>query len=227
MLRYLRANEFKPKEAFDKMVKVYKFKAKHGEYFCSKSPLEYKELLSQNFVTLLEDRDERGRRLFLAKMGNIDTTKASIIDCIRMNDLWIELAMDEEETQKNGMVLIIDLGGFPMRLFKFLSPKATIISALKEEMRPLKHTEIHVVNTSSLLDMLVSIVNPLLSSRIKQHIHFHGSDWTSLHKFVTPDVLPPEYGGHKPEVDFRRGDQYLYDNEQKLMELLSLGYVKS
>jgi len=66
--------------------------------------------------------------------GNIDTTKASIVDCIRMNDLWIELAMDEEETQKNGMVLIIDLGGFPLHLFKFLSPKATIISALKEEV---------------------------------------------------------------------------------------------
>jgi hypothetical protein len=66
--------------------------------------------------------------------GNIDTTKASIVDCIRLNDLWIELAMDEEETQKNGMVLIIDLGGFPLRLLKFLSPKATIISALKEEV---------------------------------------------------------------------------------------------
>ena len=66
--------------------------------------------------------------------GNIDITKASIVDCIRLNDLWIELAMDEEETQKNGMVLIVDLGGFPVRLFKFLSPKATIISALKEEV---------------------------------------------------------------------------------------------
>jgi len=65
---------------------------------------------------------------------NIDTTKASIVDCIRLNDLWIELAMDEEETQKNGMALIIDVGGFPLRLFKFLSPKATIISALKEEV---------------------------------------------------------------------------------------------
>jgi hypothetical protein len=66
--------------------------------------------------------------------GNVDTTKASIVDCIRMNDLWIELAMDEEETQKNGMALIIDLGGLPLHLFKFLSPKATIISALKEEV---------------------------------------------------------------------------------------------
>jgi hypothetical protein len=38
------------------------------------------------------------------------------------------------------------------------------------QMRPLKHIEIHVVNTSHLLDKLISIVKPLLSSRIKQHV---------------------------------------------------------
>lgn len=44
------------------------------------------------------------------------------------------------------------------------------LCALRFQMRPLKHTEIHVVNTSSLLDKLISIVKPLLGSRIKQHV---------------------------------------------------------
>lgn len=69
--------------------------------------------------------------------GDIDTNTTSVMDCIRLNDVWMEMAMDEEETQKNGTVIILDLGGLPMRLFKFLTPKATIISALKEEV---KHT---------------------------------------------------------------------------------------
>lgn len=42
--------------------------------------------------------------------------------------------------------------------------------ALCFQMRPLKHVEIHLVNTSSLLDALISIVKPLLSSRIKKHV---------------------------------------------------------
>ena len=32
------------------------------------------------------------------------------------------------------MVLIIDVGGLPLRLFKILFPKATIIGALKKEV---------------------------------------------------------------------------------------------
>jgi hypothetical protein len=49
--------------------------------------------------------------------------------------MWMELALDEEETQKNGMAFIGDMGGLPMRIFKFLTPKATIKCALKEEVR--------------------------------------------------------------------------------------------
>jgi hypothetical protein len=51
------------------MVKVYKFKAKYEEYFSNVPPSEYKEILSQNFFTMLEDRDQHGRRLFLYKLG--------------------------------------------------------------------------------------------------------------------------------------------------------------
>jgi hypothetical protein len=60
------------------MVKVYKFKAKHEEYFSNKSPSEYKEILSQNFLTMLEDRDQYGRRLFLYKMGKPYWPKAAL-----------------------------------------------------------------------------------------------------------------------------------------------------
>lgn len=227
MLRYLRATEYRPKEAFEKMVKVYKFKAKNEEYFSNKSPLEYKEILSQNFFTMLEDRDKFGRRLFLNKLDKVDVDKITLLHCSRVNDMWMEPALDEEETQKKGMVLIADMGGLPMRILKFLTPKFTIKCALKEEMRPWVSMDIHVVNTSSLINVVMRIVFPFLSSKFKQHIHFHGQDWASLHKFIPPEVLPQEYGGHKSQVDYEKNRQYLYDNEEKILELLSLGYVKS
>jgi hypothetical protein len=94
-----------------------------------------------------------------------------------MNDLWIELAMDEEETQKNGMVLIIDLGGFPMRLFKFLSPKATIISALKEEVKLhcklpnfdwISHSFTHSLIHSLIHSLTISLTHSLTHSMTLQ-----------------------------------------------------------
>jgi hypothetical protein len=46
----------------------------------------------------------------------------------------MELALDEEETQKTGMVLLVDMDDLPMRLFKFITPKDAIIYAYKEEV---------------------------------------------------------------------------------------------
>lgn len=66
--------------------------------------------------------------------GNIDTNTMKLRDCARLADLWMELAMDEEETQQNGMAFLLDMDGLPMRLFKFMTPKHAIICALKEEV---------------------------------------------------------------------------------------------
>lgn len=84
---------------------------------------------------------EKGNKLMMVMSkcifngtGDIDTKTTSLVECIRLNDLWMELVMDEEQSQKNGIALILDVGGLPMRLLKFLSPKAVIISAQKEEV---------------------------------------------------------------------------------------------
>jgi len=49
-------------------------------------------------------------------------------------DLWIELMMDEEETQKNGTAMVVDMDGLPMRLLRFINPKEAVIYGLKEEV---------------------------------------------------------------------------------------------
>jgi hypothetical protein len=54
---------------------------------------------------------------------------------MRLMDLWTELTMDEEETQKNGTVIVVDMDGLPMRLLRFIKPKDAVICALKEEVQ--------------------------------------------------------------------------------------------
>ncbi|XP_069698195.1 retinaldehyde-binding protein 1-like [Periplaneta americana] len=226
MLRYLRWSGFDAKKAFEKMVKVYKFKAKYEKHYCNVSPLAYKDLLSQNFSNMLEDRDQYGRRVIFINMGALDIESTTFEDCMGILDAWMELAMEEEESQKNGVVIFVDMAGFPMRLFRFFTPRLTVICALKEEMRPWIDFEVHIVNTSRLLDTLVSIVFPFLSDRFRRRINFHGQDWESLHKSITPEILPQEYGGRKSEINYPKLQQYLYDNEKNVHELCLLGYKK-
>jgi len=62
------------------MVKFYKFKEKHADFFCNTSLSDYQTILSQNFFGMLEEPDQSGRRLFLFKMGNVtDPAKWSCV----------------------------------------------------------------------------------------------------------------------------------------------------
>lgn len=47
-------------------------------------------------------------------------------------------------------------------------------------------------------------------------VHFHKNNWPSLHKYVTPDILPQEYGGKLTTLDYADLRCYLTDNEKRL-----------
>lgn len=75
---------------------------------------------------------------------------------------------------------------------------------------PLKYVDIHVVNTSSVINFIIAVAFPFLSEGLKERIHFHRSDMVSLHKIIGKDILPKEYGGEK-DLDFRSIYTRLYE----------------
>jgi len=53
------------------MKDTYKFRAEKKEWHCSKPPSEYEDILALKVQVMLGDRDRRGRRVYLAKIGEI------------------------------------------------------------------------------------------------------------------------------------------------------------
>jgi hypothetical protein len=65
--------------------------------------------------------------------GNIDTSNKDVT-VYRLNhvdDMWLEVAMEEEETQKNGLAVIVDMEGYSVKLFRWLTPQNIRISSHK------------------------------------------------------------------------------------------------
>ncbi|KAF2884154.1 hypothetical protein ILUMI_22013 [Ignelater luminosus] len=42
---------------------------------------------------------------------------------------------------------------------------------------------------------------------------FHFNNWPSLHEYINPNVLPPEYEGNGPEIDFEKSLEMLLNQE--------------
>lgn len=51
-------------------------------------------------------------------------------------------------------------------------------------------------------------------------VKFHFDDWSSLHEFIKPDVLPSEYGGSGPDVDFNELNEWLFNQDSRIRKNL-------
>ncbi|XP_076348393.1 alpha-tocopherol transfer protein-like [Tachypleus tridentatus] len=144
--------------------------------------------------------------------------------------MCLEMAVRDTVTQENGIAAIIDLRGFGLCHFRQLSPNHTRqIISLIQDCFPARFNAIHFVNESNLFGVMFNLVKPLLSEKLKKRIHFHGTNFRSLHQHIPADILPSDYGGNldlfsnktwysnmrKSEDFFNRNNRYGYKNSIK------------
>ncbi|KAI5705234.1 hypothetical protein M8J75_013206 [Diaphorina citri] len=208
------------------LVQWYTLKKNNPLWFASKPLSNYLRLLDKKIHCMLETRDSKNRRVYVIKLGNIVVSEQPCYELSNIDDLWLEATLDEPDTAANGMVFLLDLKGIPYGIMKYLTPTNCRIGARKAELVPLRVMEYHLVNGGMLLNAIVSLVFPFLAEESKKNIHFHNSNnnFSSLHKFVNPEALPPEYGGTLDQIDFLKCRTLLTDREEKILEGFAYGY---
>lgn len=226
-LRFLFACNFNIQRAYDRLFQWYTLKKNNPQWFASKPICNYTRLLDKKIHCMLETKDAKNRRVYIIKLGNIVVSEQAAHELSTIDDLWLEATLDERDTQKNGMVFILDMKKIPYGILKYLTPSNCQIGARKAELVPIRIMEYHLINCGFIINAIVSLVFPFLSEESKKNIHFHNSsNFSSLHEFVNRDALPPEYGGTLPETDNLKCRKLLFENEDKMLENFQFGFKK-
>jgi len=219
LLRFLHCTDFNVHQAYRRVDDFFELMVEYPDWFASSQPLDNKSLIEQNTRIILPGvRDKNGRRVFISRLGEMSlmTPQQSALT----DEYWLELVMDEPETQAAGMSIIMDMKGYSWRIFKGLTPSNMRLGSRKADLYPCKELVYHIVNSSMFVNASVKLVWPFLTAKLKEKFHFHFDDWESLHKHISPEVLPPEYGGKGPELNFQKLNQWLFDNNTKIYENL-------
>lgn len=110
-------------------------------------------------------------------------------------------------------------------MMKWLAPGNVKVASTKADLLPVKQMEVHVVNSSTLMNAAVSVVFPMLSQNIKDQIHFHYHNFPSLHAHLGREVLPVEYGGVQENLNYSDLKDYLFTHEDYLNKSVIYGYT--
>lgn len=103
-----------------------------------------------------------------------------------------------------GEIFVLDVVGFCFKqLLDVTRNIKTFLAYTKflQEAAPVKLKQNHIVNTSSIVDSLMSMSKPIVSKEVNELVSFHKVGSDSLLKCIDKDVLPKDYGGDNGTVD--------------------------
>lgn len=102
-----------------------------------------------------------------------------------------------------GEIFVLDVEGYSFRQFLDLSKNVKTLlfyTNFLQEGAPVTLVHNHVINTSSTLDGIMTLVKPILSKKISELVTFSRYG-TALPEYIDKEVLPSDYGGDEKCLD--------------------------
>ncbi|XP_055547710.1 clavesin-1-like isoform X2 [Wyeomyia smithii] len=211
LLIFLRPCHFYPESAIKMMRRIAEFKKSYHNLLHNLMPEDEKRAFTEhNVVNVLPNRDQKGRRVLLVNCGSLwDPKQVSSEQLFRLFYLIHLIAQLEPATQINGAVVVMDFDGLSLKQVKALSPSfSMLLLTFIQEALPLRLKEVHIIKQPFIFNMVWTLFKPFIKEKLNKRMFFHGNDMKKFHKYLSPEVLPKNYGGELPEIDYSGKDWY-------------------
>ena len=121
LIRFLRPKKYAVAKALNLYKNYYKLRNTH-ELFEDLHPGSVRHVWESGCMGCLSERDREGRNVLLAFPQYWNPQEVSLRDALRSFILQLEYLIESEETQINGVVLIVDFSRFTFEQMRSLRP---------------------------------------------------------------------------------------------------------
>ncbi|XP_028850001.1 alpha-tocopherol transfer protein-like [Denticeps clupeoides] len=215
LLRFLRARKFDYDRGLQLLLNYHASRRAWPEVFHDLRPSTVRHVLEQGFITVLPQPDSQGRYILCLRPGKWKQNDYPFVDNIRAIYLTLEKLIQPEETQVNGIVILVDYTGVGLSQASnpgpFLAKK--VVSILQDGF-PIRIKAVNIINEPRIFKGIFAIIKPFLKEKMAERYVLHGSDLASLHRNIPRAVLPEEYGGVAGRLDFAVWTRTLLDSEE-------------
>ncbi|XP_017766979.1 PREDICTED: alpha-tocopherol transfer protein-like [Eufriesea mexicana] len=227
--KFLRPCKWYPKSAFELMKRFYKYKQNNPRYCDKLLPSTEKKVLSSGIVIPLPERNASGCRIVVVNCGKQWNTKLISVDEIyRAVMLSLFAAIAEPKSQIGGVHVILNMAGLTLgHVTQFTPTFAAKVTEWVQKCLPCRIKGIHIVNQPFIFNMVFALFKPFLVEKMRNRIHFHGTNRESLIAYTGAKATPVEFGGNMELPDEPLGPkiaEYFCHFEKDFEESNKWGY---
>ncbi|XP_065169737.1 retinol-binding protein pinta-like isoform X2 [Atheta coriaria] len=139
---------------------------------------------------------EKKHKLFIYRLADSDPDRFAYADVLKAFFMVADYRMSFDREMSDGEVPIFDMNNTTLRhITKVTLPLVKKYMVYTQEAHPVRLRQIHVLNTTPLLDKCMAIVRPFLKSEVAKLLIFHAPNSSTLFDYISPELIPKEYGG--------------------------------
>ncbi|XP_046383324.1 retinol-binding protein pinta-like isoform X2 [Ischnura elegans] len=205
VLKFLRGCKFDRVATQTKLRNFYEMRAKVPEWYSKRDPElpEVQEMLKMGTFLPLLDKNDRGQQVVLIRAAVHDPRKHQQNDLFKTSNMLVDLMVHEDELiSVYGVVAIVDLKGVSLGHALQMTP-SIIWKAVHawQDCYPVRIKSMNFINAPSYVDVVLNVFRKFMTKKMAKRILVHGYNIQSLHKVVSPEILPKEYGGTKGKLE--------------------------
>ncbi|GAA6095922.1 alpha-tocopherol transfer protein-like isoform X1 [Tachysurus ichikawai] len=218
LLRFLRARKFDYDRALQLLLNYHSSRRTWPEVFQDLKPSAVKHVLELGFLTVLPRPDPQGRYILCLRPGKWTPNDYPFVDNIRAIYLTLEKLIQPEESQVNGIVILVDYTGVGLSQASNPGPLLAkkVVSILQDGF-PIRIKAVNIINEPRIFKGIFAIIKPFLKEKMAERFVLHGSDLSSLHRVIPRSVLPQEYGGVDGRLDRTAWTRTLLEAEEEFV----------
>uniref|UniRef100_A0A182NI46 CRAL-TRIO domain-containing protein n=1 Tax=Anopheles dirus TaxID=7168 RepID=A0A182NI46_9DIPT len=229
MLRFLRYRKFNVTEACATLdgglAFLMRMRTLYGEEVSTFHPNVVRMMDLDAIVPLGFDRQRR--MAILVRVGAMDPKETTALLQMRLGAVVINTCLEYEWTQVYGSVWVVDCSGMTMAHVGMWSlSEVKMMADSINEVVTMFVKEVHMVQVPRITWLLLDILLPLLSPKIRDRFKFHRSHDELLNSFDR-SILPTTYGGGQSlqqasdnfRTMFQQQTKWFKLEEQFLMDL--------
>ncbi|VVC98504.1 unnamed protein product [Leptidea sinapis] len=203
IMTFLRGCSFSLEKCKRKLDMYFTMRAACPEFFSNRdiSRPDLAALITKVQGAPLPGLTPNGRRVTICRGLDMNIDSNQINDVFKIALMIGDVRLKEEKEGVGGDIYVLDASVVTPAHLSRVSPSAVKKFLIcVQEATPIKLKEVHVVNTSPIIEAMVNFVKPFLKDKIKKRIFIH-SDINELTKYIPKEMIPEEYGGDGGSLD--------------------------
>ena len=142
--------------------------------------------------------------------GKWNPYEQDLLNIFRADLIAFQILLQDETTQINGVVIIVDFREFGIAQARVMNPLTfKRFSNIVFNCYPLRIKGVHILEQPKIFTIIYALSSQFMKEKLRERVKIHGENIQGLVEYIKKECLPVDYGGTAPGTNVKNWVKYI------------------